>query len=175
MYGTLLSGATLDSDPGTIHIDKAAAEGVMRLRSASILVAGLALSGCVGVPGGTAAFGGPYDYAYGGPYVEPGYAPAYGYQPGYVAPYAYQPAVVAPFAYEQPDWRRHDRDRYGGDDWARRNGNWNSGQPRVWAGHPVNIAPPPAPRPAPPPAPPVHAPDARTQQFMNALGFKPNH
>ncbi len=154
----------------------------MRLRSALILATGLALSGCAGALDGTAAFGGgapypapPYDYAYGGSYVDPGYAPPYGYQPGYVAPYAYQPTYVAPFAYQQPGWdRRYDRDRYDHGDWSHHDADWNHGQPHVWAGqpggHPVNLTPPPAPRPAPPP----HAPDARTQQFMDALGFKPN-
>jgi hypothetical protein len=156
----------------------------MRLRSAMILAAGLALSGCAGGLDGTAVFGGgdpyaaqPYDYAYGGPYYAP---PPYGYQPGFVAPYGYQSTYVAPFAYQQPGWggrdwqHEHDHDH---DHGAYHGGDWNHGQPHGWAGqpggHPVNLTPP-APRPAPPPA---HAPDARTQQqqLENALGFyKPN-
>ncbi len=160
----------------------------MWLRLASILAAGLTLAGCAGSLDGVSAFGTggaypaqPYDYAYGGPYVGSGYAsPPYGYQPGYVEPYGYQPTYVAPFVYQQPgwggqDWRR-DQDRHDHADWSHRDGDWNHGQPHAWAGqpaggHPVNLTPPPAPRPGPPP---VHAPDARTQQFMDALGFKPN-
>jgi hypothetical protein len=157
----------------------------MRLRWAAIF-AGLALCGCAGdLVGGTSGVGGfyapqTYDYAYGEPYGGPGYVPSYGYQPGYVAPYAYGPTFAAPFVFEQrpPDrhWD-HDRDR---GNWSRGGGEWNRGQPNVWAGrpagHPVNLAPPAPHPPAPhPPAPPPRAPNSETQRFVNALGIRPNH
>lgn len=149
----------------------------MRLRLASVLAAGLALSGCAGTLGNVSAFDGagypaqPYAYAYSAPYPEYGpVPPSY----GYVAPYEVPPTFVTPFVYQGHDWdRRHDWDgRYQGD-WAHRGGDWTHGAPRVWAGPPggVHPAPPPTPHVAPPS---VHAPDARTREFMNAVGFKPD-
>jgi hypothetical protein len=188
----------------------------MRFRMASIFAAGLALSGCAGDVGTVTGFGGggypmePYTYAYSGPYAEYGpVSQAYGYAPDYVAPYAGAPSFVSPFVYEQPGWGgghwRHDRDWDGHGDWSHqgewshRQGDWNHGQPRVWAGppgggQPVHMAPPPAPHvdagargfvnalgiTAPPPAP--HAPpppaphvDAGARGFVNALGIKVPH
>jgi hypothetical protein len=159
----------------------------MRFRVASIFAVGLALSGCAGDVGTVTGFGGggypvePYTYAYSGPYTEYGpVSPAYGYAPGYVAPYAVSPSFVSPFVYEQPSWGgghwRHDRDWDGHGDWSHRDGDWNHGQPRVWAGppgggQPVHMAPPPASH-APPPAPHV---DAGARGFVNALGIKVPH
>jgi hypothetical protein len=130
-------------------------ESDVRLWPASILVAGIMLSGCTGSLDSIWGYGAGGYYPsspYGSPYPEFGYTTLY--EPGWGG------------------YGRHDRDWHDHSDWSRHNGDWHQGQPHVWAGqpggggHPVNLTPPPA--------PPSHAPDAQTQQFMNALGFKPN-
>jgi hypothetical protein len=150
----------------------------MWFRSAPILVAGLALSGCAGGLGDFSGFGGstytysaqPYEYAYGPPYYGE-YTPG---PPAYGAPYAVSPTFVTPFVYEQPRRERHDWDRHERGDWSRHDWDGHHGQPGVWAGRsagapPAHVAPPPAPHPAPAPAR-----DPSGQAFMKALGIKPD-